>query len=285
MKKIWEIIRETTIEARRDNLPIFAAGFSYYLLFSIIPLMIVVMAVAGEIIEARQARSALMRQLALLFDPAAADSLTSFLRSVNITFTHAGFAGSLLVLYGASRVFTVLQQAIGQIWDKEEKRRGGFRGAVEHRLRSAGLVLLPVVFVLLCFVFDTLFSALSVRLTPYNASVIARYVLPLMSYGLSLCLFAAVFATINRLLPLRKPSWKDVWVGAVITTFVFAVGRFLFTSMLRFTKFSAHFGPAGAVILVLVWIYFSMLVFLYGSELTRVYALKHGSWSKPAGAA
>lgn len=279
MKKIWLLIRETLTESKQDNLAIFAAGFSYYLLFSIIPLMIVVFAVAGKIIETRSASNAMVAQLALLFDAEVASSFKAILVSASkVKVSKVGGIGFVMVVYGASRIFSVLLQAISQIWDKEEKRKGGIKGAVTARLHSAALLIVPIVLVLVCFMMDTLFSAFKHTFGIYFSGVVLRYVLPTVAHLFSLGLFASVFALINRFLPLRKPSWSDVWVGAVVTTVVFALVRLVFTTSFHLSHISSLFGAAGSVILVLMWIYFSMLIFLYGSELTRVYTRKHGSW-------
>ncbi|MCG3204704.1 MAG: hypothetical protein KCHDKBKB_01419 [Elusimicrobia bacterium] len=278
LKKAWHLVRETLLEGRKDNLSIFAAGFSYYLLFSIIPLIVVVLTVVGKIIETHSASLLVVQELSFLFNEEMANSFKEFLlAAAEMKVSEAGILGFLLVIYAAMGIFSILQRAISQIWDKEEKRKGGFRGVVTTRLHSAILLSLPIFLVMICFVIDTLFSTFKHTVGRYVSLSFLESFYPLVAYLFSLGLFATVFVFINRLIPVRKPSWKDVWVGAVITMIVFALGKLIFTTLLHFSQVRSLFGAAGSLILVLMWIYFSMMVFLYGSEFTRIYAKKHGS--------
>ena len=280
MKKFWVLIKETIVEGRRDHLSVFAAGFSYFLLFSILPIAIVVVAVAGKIVEAGVAKNVFVNQLAVLFDKDVAGSFGTLVSSAtDIRLSHAGFLGAAFILYGASRIFSVLTQAMGRIWDKEDKRRSGFRAAMYARLSSALLMMLPVILVLLCFMMDMFLSAFKQTFHSYATGPGLRYALPAITHIFALFLYASVFACINKLLPVKKPSWKDVWLGAAVTTVVFSSTKFLFAAIFHVGRISAHFGAGGSLILVLIWIYFSMLVFFYGSEFTRIYARKFGSLS------
>ncbi len=275
MRRWWHLFKETVLEGRRDNLNLFASGFSYFILFSIIPLSLFAIAVAGKLVSSHFSHGFLLEQLEGMFGADAARSFETFFIGVNKSqLAKGGVIGGLIVFYGASRIFIILQRAISQIWDKEEKRRGGLKGAVAVRLRSVVLMIIPVVVVLGCFIATGMISAMRHKLHQYGLETGFQFALHLLSQAFSLCLYAFVFASINKFLPLKKPSWKNVLFGALVTTVVFALARYIFTSVFRLSHVSAMFGPVGSIILILMWIYLSMLIFLYGSEFTRIYSNK-----------
>ena len=266
---------ETLSAAQEDQLPIFAAGFSYYLLFSLIPLFFVVLTVVGKIIEKGSASHAILQQLTLLFDVEVASSFRDILRAAaQMNLAKAGVVGSLFAIYGASRIFVVLQSAISQIWDKGVVKKKSFKAVLKSRLHSALLLMIPISLVMLLFVVDTVFSTFKHLIDAYFMDFGFRHVVPVMASSFSLVLYTGVFALINRLLPISKPTWKEVWVGGIVTTLVFSLGRVVFTTIFHFSRISSLFGAAGSLILLLMWIYFSMMVFLFGSEFTCVYS-KH----------
>ena len=253
-----------------DKAPRLAAALSYYTAFSLPPLLVAVIGVAGIVYGVDEVRERIMVQVADLVGTDSAATLGEAV--VDAQRTGSGVAlvlGILTLLFGATGAFGQLQEALNTIWEVKPKKGGGILRLVRSRLLSFGTILGTGFLLLVSLAVSTAIGALvdTARnyewLTPYIAA---------LDIGASLILITCLFALIFKVLPDAPVEWRDVWVGAVLTAALFVVGKFAIGFYLGVSDVGSAYGAAGSVIVILVWIYYSALILFFGAEFTQVWA-------------
>ena len=253
------------------------AALAYYTLFSLAPLLLIVTAVAGLVFGAEAARGEIFGQLQGLVGPAGAATVQQLLESVNRP--AGGWAatalGLVLMLVGATTVFAELQNTLDRIWRAPARPAGGLWLLLRARVLSFGLILGLGFLLMVSLLASAALAGLQRWWAPqFQGWTLVLAVLdPASSFGL----VTVVFALIYKLMPRVRIPWSDVWVGALVTAALFAVGRQLLGAYLGLAAVSAGFGAAGSLVVVLVWVYYSAQIFLLGAEFTWVYAHVLGS--------
>lgn len=281
MRTLWSLLKETVAKWERDNVGRCAAALAFYMVFSLAPSLMVIVAVAGAFAGSLAARTELFHQIEVFIGPRAA----SFLQILSEGASQASGATSTLVgiavvLFGATGVFVELQDSLNHIWHVEPKPERFFHRLLYTRLLSFLMVLGIGVLLLVSLVAGALLAAvqhLVGNLLPVPA-VLAQGTSLLVSFVLMTVLFAAIY----KVLPDVLISWKDVWVGATITALLMAVGRYLITLYLAHNSLRSVYGAAGSLVMVLLWVYYSAQIFLFGAEFTQVHARRYGSNILPA---
>lgn len=282
----WYRLARATVSAWVDDrAPSMGASIAYYTLFSLAPLLLIVVSVAGLLFGADAARGAIFNQLQGLLGPQSAQAVQSLLESVNrpadgLIGTVVGLA---LMLLGATSVFAELQSTLDRIWRAPPVTRAGDgRGGLaalwpwlRARVLSFGLILGLGFLLMVSLVLGTALAALQQWWSPYFGGWLV--LMQMVNLAVNFGMVTAVFAMIYKLMPRVHVDWSDVWTGAVVTAVLFTVGRTLIDLYIRHSAVSSTFGAAGAIVAVMVWVYYSAQIFLLGAEFTWVYAHATGS--------
>ena len=260
-----------------DHAASMGAALAYYTLFSLAPLLLIAMSVAGLIFGADAARGEIYGQLQGLFGSAGAAAVQQLLESVNkpADGVLGAVLGVLLMLVGATTVFAELQNALDRIWRAPARTGSGLWALLRARLLSFGLILGLGFLLVVSMLFGAAVAALqtwwSGWLGGWNGLINLLNVLT--GFGLTTLMFAMIY----KVMPRVTIAWSDVWVGALVTAALFALGRVLIGIYLSTTAVGSGFGAAGALVVVMVWVYYSAQIFLLGAEFTWVYAYRLGS--------
>ncbi len=261
-----------------DYAPSMGAALSYYTVFSLAPLLVIVISVAGLIFGADAVRGAVFAQIDGLMGAEAANGIQELLRSVSKPST--GILGTVLgvvvLLLGATTVFGELQDALDRIWRAPSRTTSsGLVTLVRTRLLSFGMILGIAFLLMVSLVAGAGIAALGKWWGGWfqGWEVLAQTINTVVGFLMT----TAVFAMIYKLMPRVRVSWGDVWVGAVVTALLFTTGRFLISLYIGKTGVASGFGAAGSVAVVFVWVYYSAQIFLVGAEFTWVYAQRFGS--------
>lgn len=274
---LLSLSRDAAVAWLDDRAPSHGAALAYYTLFSLAPLLLIVVSVAGLVFGAEAARGEIFDQLSGLMGPTSAAAIQQLLASVN--WPAGSVMGTLIgigiMIIGATTVFAELQNALDQIWEVPAEKRSGLWAMLRSRVLSFGLVL-GVGFLLIV---SLLFSAAVVALQKWWMPAMLGWevLLSLLNITISFMLLVAVFAMIYKLMPRVRIAWADVWVGSLVTATLFTCGRSLIGLYLGHSAVASGFGAASSVVVLLVWIYYSAQIFLLGAEFTWVYAHRYGS--------
>jgi membrane protein len=282
MRVLWGVARETVSEWLKHNASSLGAALSFYTLFSIAPILVIAMAVAGSIFGPHVAESHVLDQMRGLLGEAGAAAVQSLLSSAHQSGLKgfAAIVGVVTLLIGATSVFGELQSTLDYIWktpEKEKDRMAWWR-ILRSRILSIGLIL-GVGFLLMV---SLVISATLAALGAWLGAFMVRWsiVLPAVDLVLSLGLITLLFAMIYKYVPREDIAWGDVWIGGLVTACLFSVGKLLIGLYLGRSSLSSAYGAAGSVMVLLLWIYYSAQIFLLGAEFTHVFTYTVGSRSR-----
>jgi membrane protein len=253
------------------------AAIAYYTTFSLAPLLLIVIAVAGLVFGEDAARGEIVAQLEELMGRDAARTIERLLVSVSAP-SQGRFAtalGFFLMLVGATTVFAELQGALNRIWRAPARATSGLWKLVRARLLSLGLILGVGFLLIVSLVASAALAALGRWWAPYFGAW--DVVLRAVNFAVSFGLITVGFAMIYKIMPRVQIRWRDVWVGAATTAFLFSIGKFLIGLYIGRSSVASGFGAAGSLVVVLVWVYYSAQIFLMGAEFTWIYAHRFGS--------
>ncbi|PSB03884.1 YihY/virulence factor BrkB family protein [Merismopedia glauca] len=276
---IWKLIKETVDEWNRDNVSQMAAALAYYTLFSIAPLLVIAVAVAGAVFGEEAARGEIVRQIQGLVGKSGAEVIQTTLANTQDPNAGSGIVASLIgvvaLIFGASGVFVQLQDSLNAVWNVEPDPKQGVKAVVRKRVLSFAMVV-TIGFILMVSL------VVSAALTALNT--FASHLLPgfeifwkLVNFGISFAAIALLFALIYKYLPDITIAWRDVLVGASLTSLLFSIGKDLLGLYLGNATFGSTYGAAGSLVTFLAWIYYSVQIMLFGAEFTQVYARTYGS--------
>ncbi len=282
----WQLAKETVSSWIDDGAPSMGAALAYYTVFSVAPLLLIVIAVAGLVFGQEAARGEIVGQLSGLLGTDGARAVESLLDNLNQSDSGvmATLVGVLVLLVGATTVFAELQSALDRIWRAPDLPPGqGLLGLLRTRLLSLGMVLGLGFLLTVSLVVSAGLSALGKWWSPWFSDA-ALLLMEGLNIGISLVLLTAVFAMIYKWMPRARVAWRDVWVGAVITALLFTLGKLLIGLYIGRSGVASPFGAAASVVVLLVWVYWSAQIFLLGAEFTWVWANRHGSLRVQCGA-
>lgn len=275
--QVWGLIKAAAKSWSDDYAPSMGAALSYYTLFSIAPLLLIVISVAGLVFGEEAARGEIFSQLNGLMGSEAAAAIQGLLESVNkpAKGTVATVSGIALVLIGATTVFAELQDALDRIWRAPARRQKGIWALLRARMLSFGLILSIGFLLMVSLVMGAVLSAFNRWWSPFFAGweVVAQTLNTVFSFGITMLAFAMIY----KIMPRVKIAWHDVWIGAAVTAFLFTAGKFLIGLYIGQSGVVSGFGAASSIVVVLIWVYYSAQIFLVGAEFTWVYAHVFGS--------
>ena len=264
-----------------DYAPSMGAALSYYTLFSIAPLLIVVIAVAGMVFGQEAAQGAIVGQLRGIMGEEGAVAVEGMLKAAREPARSmiATIAGIATLLLGSTAIFAELQSALDRIWRvPEAKKESGIWRLLRRRLLSFGLVLALGFLLMVSLVMSAALAALGRWWGGWFESW--DVFLEFLNFAVSFGIFTVLLAMIYKIMPRAKIPWRDVWTGATVTALLFTIGKVLIGLYLGKSSLASGFGAAGSLVVLLIWVYYSAQIFLLGAEYTWVYAQKHGSRAK-----
>jgi membrane protein len=256
-----------------------AAALSYYTVFSLPPLLILILLLAGTLLDPNDVRGGLESQIDALMGPAGGDQVRTML-------THAERPGGGLfptligigaLLFGATGAFSQLQSALNRAWEVEpDPYQGGLKTFLFKRLLSFGMILTVAFLLLVSLAVSAALAAFGGALESFLPEGLSAPLLQALNLLLSLAVITVLFAAIFKVLPDATVAWRDVWVGAAVTAVLFTVGKFLIGLYLGKSNPGEAYGAAGSLALLLLWIYYSSIIVLFGAEFTQAWAETHG---------
>jgi membrane protein len=277
-----DLLRNSFKEWNQDKCPQLGAALAYYTVFSLAPLIVVLLSVFGLIYgNVGQARERILDQLGYLVDSSGLKVIQDIAN--NVAQPKAGILaaaiGILVALFGASGIFGQLQDALNIIWEVKPKPDQGILGFIRTRFLSFAMVG-GVCFLLLA---SLTLEGLLRGLHSYLQSVLpgGHYLGLAIFYIFDLAIILLLFAMIFRYLPDAKIAWRDVWIGAALTAILFLIGKFLLGLYLSSGAASSAYGAASSLVTLLLWIFYSAQILLFGAEFTKVYANRYGSHVEP----
>ena len=283
-KKAWELIRATFADWSEDKAPRLAAALSYYTIFSLAPLLVLVIAITGFIIGNNEAiRQEIIAQVQGMIGQQGADAVKTIID--NAAKPSNGILATVLsivtLFIGATGLFGQLIDALNTIWEVEPKKGRGVMGLIKDRFLSFTMVLGICFLLMVSLVISAVLSVLNryfVDLLPGGAGIIAQVLNLVISIGVVTLIFALIF----KVLPDVDVKWGDVWIGALVTALLFTIGKSLISLYLSTSATSSAYGAAGSLIILLLWINYSAQILFLGAEFTQVYARDRGSVITPS---
>jgi membrane protein len=278
MKALWELFRDAISGWVDDYAPSMGAAISYYTLFSLAPLLLIVISVAGLVFGQEAAQGQLFGQLRGLLGDDGATAVEGLLQSVELS--GKGIFGTIvslvLLAVGATTVFGELQTSLDRIWQSPAREApSGIWGMLRSRLLSFGLILGLGFLLIVSLVVSAGLAALGNWYSPVFGGW--EWLAQLMNFVVSFALITAIFAMIYKTMPSVDVAWHDVWIGAAVTSLLFAIGKFVIGLYIGKSGVASGFGAASSIVVLLVWVYYSAQIFLVGAEFTWVFANRYGS--------
>ncbi|MFP4132809.1 MAG: YihY/virulence factor BrkB family protein [Halothece sp.] len=279
LKELFALLRETCTQWLGHKAPRLAAALAYYMVFSLAPMLIIAIAIAGAIFGEDAARGQIVVQISGVVGEEAARIIERAIANASQPdlSNFASIVSVGVLFFAASGVFAQLQDALNTIWGVQPKPGREVIQFITKRIISFAIVISIGFLVILSLLFSTGMAGLiQLELIP-GLSELWQYVSTVISFVLTTILFALIF----KFLPDAKVAWSDVWIGAMITSVLFGVGRWLLEWYFAQTGFGSTYGAAGSLIVLLAWVYYSAQILFLGAEFTEVYARKYGSRITP----
>ncbi len=276
-KKICNLFKETFSESINDNVLKLSAALSYYTIFSLPPLLIIVTALCGVYYGPEAVRGELYWQIQGFVGSKAAVQIQEIIKSVNVTFhnTFATIIGIIVLVIGASGIFAEIQDSINYIWGIKAKPKRGLRQFVINRIMSFLMIVAAGVILLAGLLINSLVDLLTKRMIPYHPPE-TLYLYHVFNFLLLFLLITFLFVAIFKTLPDGKVAFRDSLVGASFTAVFFMGGKYLISAYLTSSGVGSVYGAAGSVILILAWIYYSAIILYFGAEFTKIYSQTYG---------
>lgn len=277
------LLRDTVSEWNEDNVPLLAAALAYYTIFSLAPVLVIAIAIVGAVFGEDAARGEIVQQIQGLIGTEGAKFVQSMIQNANTPGsggTVATIVSTLLLLFGASGVFGQLQMALNTIWEVKPKPGRAVKSFLQSRFLSFAMVLV-IGFLLLV---SLVLSAILAGVSAYFGRLFPEFIIlgQLFNFILSLAIITLLFAAIYKFLPDVEVPWSNLWIGAGVTALLFNFGKFLIGLYLGNSGVSSTYGAAGSLVVVLVWVFYSAQIILFGAEFTQVYSKYRGKPIRPS---
>ena len=281
LRAIWGLMRAAadgwfTHQASRTG-----AALAFYTVFSLAPVLTLSIAIAGFFFGDAAARGEIVNQISDLIGREGAVAVQAALQ--NASRPGAGFIATVIsigtLLVGASTALAELKSGLDQTWDVPPERRAGLWYFVRTRLLSFGLILALGFLLLVSLVVSAALTALE---RFWGGEHLLNMLLSWLNFLFAFVLVAALFATIYKMLPSVRIAWRDVTIGSLVTALLFTAGKFAIGVYVGNSTVASTYGAAGSVVIVLLWVYYSAQILLFGAEFTRVFAYRYGSLARGA---
>ncbi|MGE6355660.1 YihY/virulence factor BrkB family protein [Flavobacterium sp. NPDC079362] len=280
--KSWFLLKNTFLEFNDDNAIKLSAALSYYTIFALPPLLIIIITVCGFFFGEDAVTGQLYGQINGLVGNGAAIQIQEAIKNVQLSGDNvfATIFGVAMLLIGASGVFAEIQSSINFIWGLRAKPDKGIKKFIQNRLMSFSMIASVGFLMLVSLFISTTLDLMSARLKMYfpESTVYLFYIVNIVIVLASITL---LFAIIFKTLPDGKIRWKDAFIGSGVTAILFMIGKFAIGFYLGSSTVASVYGAAGSVIIILVWVYYSAIILYFGAEFTKVYAKSYGGKIEP----
>ncbi|HKP53197.1 MAG TPA: YihY/virulence factor BrkB family protein [Chloroflexia bacterium] len=280
-KAVLGLVKDAFSDFGEDKAERLGAALAYYTIFSLGPLLVVLIAISGLVFGEAAAEGQVVDRIQGFLGADGAKTVQDMIKSASAPTAGiiATVLGSITLLLGALGILAQLKGALNTIWEVEPKKGGSFLGNLKDTLLSFLMVGAAGLLLLLSLIANSVLANMSGYLS--DKLPLGPLFWQLVNYAITLLVVTPVFAAIFKFLPDVKVRWKDVWFGAFVTAFLFMVGQVAIGIYMGLTKVGTAFGAASSLVVILVWIYFSAQILFFGAELTQVYSAKYGSRRVP----
>lgn len=282
--KEWlDIIKETFKEFSEDNVMHFGASLSYYTIFALPPIITVIITLAGTLFGQEAVSGHLYYQLSGMLGEKGALEVQNIVELASKLKPNliAKIVGVAAIIISSTGVFLAIQDALNAIWSVKAKPKSGIVRLVVNRALSFAMVMSIGFLLMVSLVIHAAVQAISVLMEAYFKSVTLIF-MQVFNLVLPIAIITVLFALIFKFLPDAKIRWKDVWVGAFVTSLLFSLGKFLIGFYLGNTDVGSAYGAAGIIIILLTWIFYSSILLFLGAEFTKVYSSRYGKGIQPS---
>ncbi|NJR40741.1 MAG: YihY/virulence factor BrkB family protein [Leptolyngbyaceae cyanobacterium CSU_1_4] len=282
-KRVFQLVKETFSEWQEDNVPLLAAALAYYTLFSLAPLLIIAIAIAGAFFGEEAAQREIAGQIQGMVGKDGAEAIQAMIQNANQPNAGGAIAtsfGVITLLLGASGVFGQLQTALNTIWEVKPKPGQGIKSFLQSRFLSFAMVVVIGFLLLVSLVLSAVLAGISTFFGDFLPGLTALGVI--LNFVLSFAVTTFLFAAIYKFLPDVKVPWRNLWVGAAVTSFLFSIGRYWIGLYLGNSAVGSTYGSAGSLVVILIWVFYSAQILLIGAEFTQVYSKYRGVPIEPS---
>jgi membrane protein len=280
---LWTLLKDTFHDWSEDKAARLAAALSYYTLFSLAPLLVIAIAIAGFFFSRQQAENQIVTQIGGLVGPSAASAIQGMIGSSrqNSSNVIATIVGVALLLVGASGVFGSLQDALNTIWEVRQDPKSGVRATLINRIFSFAMVLGIGFLLLVSLIISAALTAVGAFFQNQLPAAGSGLLFGALNFVVSFVVITLLFALIFKILPDVSISWRDVWIGAAFTALLFTIGKSLIGIYLGRSSVTSVYGAAGSLVVILLWVYYSALILFFGVEFTQVFTHVQGREVRP----
>jgi membrane protein len=277
-KAIWLLARDAASGWLKHQASRTGAALAFYTVFSLAPVLTLSIAIAGFFFGESAARGEIVAQIGGLIGPQGAELVQSVLQNANRAGNGsiATVVSVITLILGANTALAELKSGLDQTWNVPPERRSGFWYMIRTRLLSVGLILALGFLLLVSLVISAAVAALE---RFWRGEIVIDAMLGWLNFLFAFALVAILFATIYKVLPSVKIAWRDVTIGSVVTALLFTAGKFAIGVYIGNSGLASTYGAAGSVVLLLLWVYYSAQILLYGAEFTRAFAFRYGSYA------
>jgi membrane protein len=283
LKEFWKVIAATFMGFVNDNGLKLSASLAYYTVFSIAPLIILVISISSLVLRHYAFNDALYDQMREFVGSQATTQIQEVVKNLQLSGKTgtALISGIAILLIGASSMFVEIQDSLNIIWRVKAKPKKGWVKLLENRFLSFSLIISLGFLLLVSLIVNIAVKALSTKLEHFLPYLTVT-IFDLVNVAITLLVIAVLFGIIFKFLPDVKIKWKDVRAGAIFTALLFMLGQYLIGLYIQYTAQASAYGAAGSLIVILVWIYYTSAILYIGAEFTQVYAEAMGSSIEPA---
>ena len=285
LKQIVGLLRDSGKEFIDDDCPTQAAALSYYTIFSLPPLLVLILMILGTLVSPQDIQGQIETQIGMIMGPSAIEQIRSILQQAKQPGGGACLPTALSVValgLGAAGAFGQLQASLNRAWEvAPDPQQGGLKAFLLKRVFSFGMILSVAFLLLVSLVLSAALSAFGTALGGMLPDGVSATLLQVVNQVVSFAVVTALFAAIFKVLPDATVAWRDVWVGAAVTALLFVIGKYLIGLYLGRSNPGEAFGAAGSLAVMLVWIYYSSMILLFGAEFTQAWSERRGSGIVP----
>jgi membrane protein len=281
-KGLWEVLKDAFKGFADDRVTKLSGSLAYATVFSMAPLLIMIISLAGIFLGTEAVEGKIYGQLAAFVGHDTAVQLQDMIKHASLAGKSkiAAIIGGISLLVGATAVFAEIQDSINNIWGLKAKPKKGWLKIIQTRLLSFSLIATLGFLLLVSLGISALVEALNNRLKAYfpEVTLVIFYILNIL---ITLLITAVIFGVVFKVLPDAKVKWKDIWIGAIATSILFMLGKFAISFYISKSNVGSTYGAAGSLVILLLWVYYSSIILYFGAEFTNAYALKFGSKIMP----
>ena len=283
LRSSWQFCRRVVVQWVNNEPFELAAALSYYTLFSLTPLLVIAIGIAGIAFGHETAQQQILETIQDLIGPEGTEAVQLMIQNVSSrpeTGRISTLLGFVVLFFGAGGVVAELQSALDKIWEVTPRPSSALWGFLRQRFISFAMVLAIGFLLLISLIASAILTSLTELLGQFvGATAVIIYVLDIV---VSFFFVTLLFAMIYKFVPDARIQWRDVAIGSALTAFLFTIGKFCIGLYLGTSGITSVYGAAGSLITILLWVYYSSLIFFFGAQFTRTYASEYGSGIIPA---